>query len=116
VNAEYRKNNNNILIENNKITCKKSAPVPLGPHKSNEIKIWEVQTTLFISAFLLFVFAVNEEKKSENCEIVCISKYTLLFSFPWLKSPQCAKASSLLRIYYHTQDTPHSVVLLWTSD
>ena len=35
---------------------------------------------------------------------------------PWRNSPQWARASSLSRLHDHTQDTPHSVGLLWTSD
>jgi hypothetical protein len=31
-------------------------------------------------------------------------------------APQWAKASSLSRLHHHTQDTQHSVGLLWTSD
>jgi hypothetical protein len=46
-----------------------------GPHKSSEIKIREVVTTLFVLAFLLFMSAVDEEKKSDDYEIVGILKY-----------------------------------------
>jgi len=46
-----------------------------------------------------------------------MSTRTNIFFVPWRKSPQWAKASSLLRIDDHAQlDTPHSAGLLWTSD
>jgi len=36
---------------------------------------------------------------------------------PWCNSPQWAKASSLSRLYDHTQlHTPHLVGIIWTSD
>jgi len=38
-----------------------------------------------------------------------------IFFLPWRNSPSGAKASCLPRIHDHTQDTPHSVGLLWTS-
>ena len=43
----------------------------------------------------------------------------IIFVFPpspWRKSPLWARASSLSRLHDHTQDTPHSVGLIWTSD
>ena len=44
---------------------------------------------------------------------------TLYFSLsppPWFDSPKWGRASSLSSLHDYTQDTPHSVVFLWTSD
>ena len=45
-------------------------------------------------------------------------KFTLLYFtyFSWRDSPWWTRASSFSRLHDHTQDTPHSVGLLWMSD
>jgi hypothetical protein len=51
-----------------------------------------------------------------NAVVPCEGELILLLFISWQDSSWWARASPLPRLHDHTQDTPHSAGLLWTSD
>ena len=78
MNAAHRQNNN-VLIGYNRITCKMSAQCHLVHIKVVKLKYANYKLNDLFLAFLLFISAVDEEKKSDCCETVDILKYFISF-------------------------------------
>ena len=71
---------------------------------------------LFSCTRTVFLYFTRSPQYTANNSLQDINRLGSVISFSMARQPLVRLASSLLRFRDHTQDTPHSVALLWVND